>query len=53
MGELGQHRILPTQDRLLETAFFSRFSSRYNLGKKLAAFSDSLPFNNSPTLDLA
>jgi hypothetical protein len=39
MGELGQHGILPTQDQLLEIAFlfFSEFSSRYNLVKKLAA----------------
>jgi len=37
MGELGQHGILPTQDKLLETAFFSGFSSRYDLVNKLAA----------------
>jgi len=38
MGELEQHGILPTQDQLLETAFISEFSSRYNLVKKLVAF---------------
>jgi hypothetical protein len=53
MGELEQHGILPTQGQLLETAFFSGFSSRYNLVKKLGALTDSLLFNNSPTLDRA